>query len=231
MATVTALHSMRRSLANKCNRYCIIHTHKRSATLFGPSESDWKKWSKEFEIQELEEEQNKLRDPREVTPQELRDSLKLQGKFAIDASVIPQLELAENSWYSDSHIYVQQTNLDDVWRMGFSPIRFTGTRHVEWLVFDAEPKDIKLYSEALIHFSICDWRPLKIINQSINDIQFTMCSPFHRIQIISINEKTQNSPVLMIDDELDPNWRWMVTFRWINHREEIFSKPPIDNGR
>lgn len=223
--SLRSLHSISRHHATKW-----FHCHQRSFSLFGPSEQDWKKWAKEFGIEELDEEDGD-RDPREVTCQELRDSLKLQGKFVIDKSTIPQLELPDDSWFSDSHIYVQQTNLDDVWRMGYSPIRFSSTRHVEWLVFDSEPNDIKLYSEALMWYSICDWKPVRMVGQSINDIQFTMCSPFHRIQIISINEKIQNDPPLIIDREVEPNWRWIITFRWINRKEEIFAKPPIDNGR
>ena len=220
---------------NRSNRILsnIHNINNRCFSLFGPSESDWKKWAKEFEIQDAEEDENKKRDPREVTAQELRDVLRLQGKFLIESSMIPTLELPEasESWYTDNHIYIQQTNLDDIWRMGYSPIRFTGTRHVEWLVYDSEATDIKLYSEAIMWFSICDWKPLKIIGQSINDIQFTMQSPFHRIKVVSINEKIESNPSMMIDDEVDINWRWILTFQWINNKEEIFSKPPIHDGR
>eukprot|EP01084_Bolivina_argentea_P249946 418584_1 len=208
----------------------IIHCHKRFH-IIGPTEQDWKKWAKQYGIEDIDEEENLKRDPREVTPQELRDALRLHGKFAIDHSIIPQVELPENSWYTDSHIYVQQTNLDDVWRMGYSPMRFVGTRHVEWLVFDSEPKDKKLYSESLLYFSINDYKPIKLIGQAINDIQYTMTSPFHRMQVISINEKMQQDPSLLIDDETEPNWRWIITFKWINKKEEIFSKPPINDGR
>ncbi len=98
--------------------------------VIGPTDAQWKEWAREYGLEDFEEEQNAKLDPREVTAQELRDALKTQGKFAIDHSIIPQVELPTNAWYSDSHIYVQQTNLDDVWRMGYSGFRFTGCRHV-----------------------------------------------------------------------------------------------------
>jgi len=179
----------------------------------------------------MEEEQNKKRDAREATPQQVRDFLANRGKFKIDYSIIPHLELPRNSWFTNEHLYIQQTNLDDVWRMGYSPIRFIGSRHVEWLSFDAEPGDVKLFSEVILHYSMSDWHPLRIIGQSLTDIHWALTSPFHRIQVISVNEKMANSPPDLIDDQTDVNWRWIVTFKWISKKEEIFSKPPIKDGR
>ncbi len=73
-------------------------------------------------------------DPRTLSMNDVRERMGVAGAMQLPG--LPELEIPDKMWFTTNHLFVQQTNLDDVWRLGFSPLKFTYTRHVEWLEFE-----------------------------------------------------------------------------------------------
>jgi len=197
--------------------------------IFGPTKSFWDEYANDFGRQYIKD--NPDYDARTLGIDEIKEAFNINDSFDL-GNKIPDLELPKNSWYTNTHIYIQQTDLDDIWRMGFTSLRWYQNRYIEWLEFDCEPNDLVLYSNSIMYYSVSDWKPINgLCNQSTTDIEYCCQLPFHRGKIIAVNERIRGDPSMLLNDNIDPNEKWICVFKWMNNYEEIFSKPPIIHGR
>jgi hypothetical protein len=183
--------------------------------------------TKELEIRNKDDLEDPDWDPRTLSMEEIRRKFGLAD--AVTVPEVPQLVVPDNCWFTSHHVFVQQTNMDDIWRLGISPIRFIGTRHVEWLEFDCKEDDTALYSSSLMYYAISDFKPIKHMGQALDDIQYCFQSPFHRVKVLNYNRRIADNPSVMIgQDRLDH--KWLVTMRWVA-KAEMFNMKPICDGR